>query len=296
MNILLAIISDQCQLGYLSLQNIIEAMRNLAAEDPLSSSELILREKKVLVSSLKKQHPKQTEAKQSKLVKKGIYQVFDLMSKCHLNSRLWLNARILFVKVMFNQLTDAGKAKGNDETIRRDFGDLKYYCETCVEESDKYYDNESKAYFILVDASLDIGRGVGLQNCLNKLKKSISLFQNCRQLSANGVINYYKARILRADLKYALGLLDAEVKLNIEESINELLEVEESIFETLKTNGGEAIEHYVDKQRAYFNSISGDIRNIYNPLLHYLVHTKLRLGSCLMIRASLLENQILLER
>ena len=83
-------ISDQAQLGYLALQNIVDAMKELAVEEKQEP----VKEKK----NGKKNQPKLIEQKVSKQIKKGVFQVFDQMSKTHLNSRLWLNARLLFIQ------------------------------------------------------------------------------------------------------------------------------------------------------------------------------------------------------
>ena len=65
---------------------------------------------------------------------------------------------------MFNQLNDAGKAKGTDDNIISDFADLTYYCENCLGETDKFYDNETKAYIHFILASLDLIRA-----CLSRI-------------------------------------------------------------------------------------------------------------------------------
>ena len=81
-NLLLANISDQCQLGYVALQIIMDAMRDLSTEAPESN-------KKASTMTKSKIAPlKLNESKQSKLCRKGVYQFFDLTSKSHLNSRL----------------------------------------------------------------------------------------------------------------------------------------------------------------------------------------------------------------
>jgi hypothetical protein len=280
-------ISDQAQLGYLALQNIVDAMRELAVEEKQEP----VKDKK----NGKKNQPKLIEQKVSKQIKKGVFQVFDQMSKTHLNSRLWLNARLLFIQFMFNQLNDAGKAKGFDDTITRDFADLSYYCKKCLEETDQFFDTESKAFFMFIEASLDITRGAGLQTCLDKLKLCLTSFLSCNQLSMNGLINYLKASILKKDLSFALNLLNTgndgiKLNTNIEETLETLIDLQNMILDNLKTSYGDKIELYVNKKKAYFNNIMPDIKNIYNPFLHYLVHIKLRLGSILILRSSMEEN------
>ncbi len=126
---LLASISDQCQLGYLALQTTVKAMEELAGEPSTPKNSENLESKKL------KPKPglRPVESKKSKLVKKGLFQFFDLASKAHLSSRLWLKSRLAFIQFMFNQLNDAGKAKGTDDNIISDFADLTFYCEkVCV--------------------------------------------------------------------------------------------------------------------------------------------------------------------
>jgi hypothetical protein len=301
-NIMLAIIADQSHLGYLALQNIIDAMKELSEEedteeDETPSSHSNTREKN-MASSLKSHHK---SGKHSKLIKKGTYHIFDMMSRSHLNTRMWLKARVLFVQFMFNQLSDAGKAKGNDENIIRDFGDLKYYLDKCLKETEKFYDVESKAFFQFIDASLDLTRGVGLQSCVNKIDKCLLSFIACPQLSLDGLIHFTKAALFKSDLKYTIDLLDVPEKsqtqtnsslLNtaISKTMDNLVYLQKIILDDLKLNGAESIECYVDSKFSYFNNLTGEIKNIYNPLLHYLIHIKLRLGSCLMLKASFLNN------
>ena len=301
---ILAVIADQCQLGYIALQSIIEAMKELTDDestnetsDNATTTLASYSNKKSLISALKKQ--KQTVVKKlSKNSKRGIYQVFDLISETHINSRLWLKARVLFVQVMFNQLNEAGKAKGNDENIIRDFGDIKYYCEKGLEEAEKYFDLEAKAYFKFINSSLDILRGADLHLCLDKLKDCLVDFVTSHQLSLDGVLNYLKASILKNDIGYAIDLLDASDNttslLNVlNKSIESFSIIQKYILENLKKNSGEIIEYYVNKETSYFDNIAGDcIKNIYNPLYHYLVHCKLRLGSALMLKSSYINNTL----
>ena len=269
-------------------------MKELSVEEKTEGN----KEKKSLgnASLSKKNAPKVAETKQSKQIKKGAFHVFDQMSKVHLNSRLWLNARLLFIQCMFNQLNDAGKAKGNDENIIRDFGDLNYYLRKCLDETDKFYDTESKAYFLFIEAAIENIRGVALLNCIEKLKKSTLHFMNCQQLSLNGLVNFLKASVLKKDLTLALNIVNTgqnglKLETTINNSIEKLVHLQDMILDNLKTNSGETIEYFVDKKKAYFNNVLPDIVNIYNPLLHYLVHIKLRLGSSLILRASHEENK-----
>ena len=302
---MLATIADQSQLGYLSLQNIVEAMRELAEYDEEEDDDDENETKSSSRNTKEKSTKSQRSLKQSKLIKKGPYQVFDLMSRSHLNTRLWLKARVLFVQYMFNQLGDAGKAKGNDDNIIRDFGDLKYYCDRCLDETEKFYDVESRAFFQFIDVCLELTRGAGLQSCVNKIDKCLMNFIACTQLSLEGLINFTKAAIFKNDLKYTIELLDVPEAMNnpsnqkqnvsplnstLSLAIDNLVYIQKLILDDLKLNGGEAIECYVDAKLSYFNNIAGEIKNIFNPLFHYLIHLKLRIGSCLMLKSSFLNN------
>lgn len=292
-NMLLASISDQCQLNYLALQNVVEAMKELSEDSETK------KDKENVSLQLPKNGFRPQDIKQSKLVKKGAFQFFDLTAKSHLNSRLWLKARVLFIQYMFNQLNDAGKAKGVDENIISDFGDLNYYCDKCLSEADKFYDRESKAYIQFVDASLDLIRGVSLQSCLNKLMNSLRSFLSCNQLSLEGLLNYLKCQIMIKDVSFAVSLIgnnqaakEAKIsqQLLIEKTINDLVDIERTIFDQLRVSGGESVQCYVDKSKSYFNSLLANIKNLYNPLLFYLCQTKSRLGSSPIQLASFIEN------
>jgi hypothetical protein len=49
---------------------------------------------------------------------------------------------------------------------------------------------------------------------------------------------------------------------------------------------GEIIETYTNRQQFYFDTVTGDtIKNLYSPYMIYLIHIKLRLGSCLLLQA-----------
>ncbi len=71
-NLLLATVADQSQLGYLALQTLVEGMRELSEPEPTPNCGQPSRFK---------------QSKQSKLTKKGIYQMFDVTSRAHLNQR-----------------------------------------------------------------------------------------------------------------------------------------------------------------------------------------------------------------
>ncbi|CAF0895808.1 unnamed protein product [Brachionus calyciflorus] len=293
-HILLATVADQSHLGYLALQNIFDGMRELACEEPVDTS----KEKKALISAMKKH--KNNISKQFKTTKRGAYQIFDSISRSHMNTRLWLRARILFVQFMFNQLNDIGKAKGHDDTILKDFTDLKYYCEKSIRESNEFYDLESKSFFMFIEASLELLRGASLTNVLEKLENCILNLKSCNQLSLDGLLNLIKCNIFKNDLEYAVNLLDCQNSKGdfmscIDQSMTNLISLQKSILNELSINFGECIESYTNKEKSYFDNIYKEIKNLYNPLLHHLVHVKLRLGSCLMIKSSYLDNQILNE-
>jgi hypothetical protein len=318
---LLAIIADQSQLNYLALESVIDAMRELsdydeelrlqqeveeqqarakkAAEDGVTVNPNARKTTSNVSSIMKAKQKISTVDKKLKFAKKGAYQIFDLISKSHLSTRLWLKARQAFVQFMFNQVNDAGKAKGNDENIIRDFGDLKYYCERGLGESEEFYDTESKGFFLFIEASLDLVRGVSLTECLAKLDRAMKIYSACRQLSAEGLQSSIKVALLRNDLAYSINILgsnNANSSTNklvnvYNSSIDSLLCMQKAILDELKTNGGEAVEVYSDRQKGYLDNVSGDqLRNVFNPLYHFLVHVKARLGSCLILRSSYIDN------
>ncbi|RNA01419.1 cilia- and flagella-associated 54, partial [Brachionus plicatilis] len=296
LHILLANIADQSHLTYLALQNVFDGMKELAAEEIPEA----VKEKKALVSALKKN--KTNIPKQLKTIKRGVYQVFDSIARSHINSRLWLKARMLFLQYMFNQLNDIGKAKGHDDTIIKDFTDLKYYCEKSINESNEFFDFETKSFFMLIEISLELFRGASLKVCLNKLNNCIlNLVSTNNQLSHQGFITYLKASILKSDIEFATNLLECQdagscdknkLSSSIDGNMNSLLDLQHTILSNLSKNSGEKIECFTDKSKSYFDSIYKEIKNLYNPFLHYLVHTKVRLGSCLMLKSSYHDNQL----
>jgi hypothetical protein len=206
---------------------------------------------------------------------------------------------------MFNQLDDAEKSKGSrqreDDAARilSDFGEMTYYCEKCLEESDKFYDNETKAFVFYALASLNLIRGdLTLQECQEQLQRALVSFVACRQLSDEGELNYLKTRILMNDVSYAVNLLNLTeenrrvfgLELILGRCVADLLSIEEVILSKLRVGGGESVECFLDGEKVYFNSVHEQIKNLFNPLLLYLCHTKLRLGSSLILKASLEEN------
>jgi hypothetical protein len=291
---LLAHVADQSQLDYLALENVVDAMKELADNDNKSTTnnDISITCKIQPLNNKKTKMPVVVD-KKIKQAKKGAYEIFDTISKSHLSARLWLKARRKFIEYMFNQLTDAGKAKGSDENIIRDFGDLKYYLNKSVQEAEGFYDSETKAYFQFVDASLDLIRGLSLQECLNKLHECLLNFSASKQLSNEGLVNYLRAAIFKNDINFAFNILaysNNEKKISVlyDEAQNFLLNIQNLILNQLKLNGGESIESYLDKEKSYFDTVSNDtLQNVYNSLYHYLIHAKLRLGSCLMLKSSL---------
>ena len=278
--VLLANIADQCQLGYLALQSIIDAMKELNHDE---SKEAIQVNQ---VATKRKSLKKKKLEKRSKLTKKGVYQMFDIASKSHLNARRWMRLRFLFIQYMFNQL-DVSDASKEDESIQSDFGDLRYYCDKCLKESDKFYDNETKAYVHFVLVSLDLTHGfLTLQECHEKLRICIGYFLSCRQLSMSGFVSYLKAELLMSDISYSLSLINLTeanrevfgIEKIVNKTIHDLVDIEELILLNLKAFGGEVIECYTNKERAYLNTIVEGIKNLYNPLLFFVCHTKLRIG------------------
>lgn len=107
----LAFVSDQCNQSYIALQNVVEAMKQLCKEEEKSNPMMEALNNKANITSAS-QRRAQKQPPLNIPPKKGIYQIFDSVSKAHLNSRLWLKTRQTLVKFMLNQLIDAGKVKG----------------------------------------------------------------------------------------------------------------------------------------------------------------------------------------
>lgn len=152
--------------------------------------------------------------------------------------------------------------------------------------------------------SIDLIRGViTLQECQENLKLSLENFVSCRQLSTEGFINYLKAQILAIDINFSFNLVNLNEKnkqeLNleniIESALSQLINIEEEMLSNLRVYGGETIECFINKSKAFFNTIVPEIKNIYNPLLYYVCHTKQRLGACLMLKSSMEENDAALK-
>ena len=297
---LLANIADQSQLDYLALQYIIDALNELIIpnQEPETSREefgaaSIESFKYSSISAyIAPVKASLLENKQSKHQKKGLFEVFDLMSKSHLNSRLWINARKVFAKYMLNQLSDLGKAKGVDPNIIKDFSDLKYYCDKGYEEAVGFQDSESKAYFEFVNAIIDLTQTNDINGCLSKLRSTIKNLKLCLQLSSEGEKLLLKAKLLEVDLSYSLKVINANEAANednqdsIDGVINGLIDIQEYIFDKLKHYESDAIEAFVDRNLSYFDFIANDIKNVSNSFLTFLVHVKVRLGSSLIVKAA----------
>jgi hypothetical protein len=112
---LMAHIASQSQLDYMALQYVIEAMEELCEKPSEQSNEATNQNETnnfnvdESFEQSKLLNRQVIETKKSKNIKKGVYQIFDIMSKSHINTRLWLHARKQFVQIMFNQLSDLGK-------------------------------------------------------------------------------------------------------------------------------------------------------------------------------------------
>lgn len=108
----LAAIMDQMQLSYISSQSVLDAMKQLTSDvsDDNNSTDENKTQPRTPTSQ-KKGIPAATITGPA-VPKKGVFQVFETISKSHLNSRLWIRSRLALAQYMFNQLIDAGKAKG----------------------------------------------------------------------------------------------------------------------------------------------------------------------------------------
>lgn len=297
----LAAVADQMQLGYLSMQNVIDSMKELEESDSMPMEE-------------DKQLFKKVTPKKFAPPKKGAFQVFDLISKSHLNSRLWIKSRLSMAQYMLNQLIDSVKVKGNyhannvikerdniyivngiikkgdSENILSAFGDLSYYCQVGIEECMNQNDVESRAQFQAINASLSLVRGESLRKVISELQALIAeLNASRRELSTQAFQFLIRYSILAADLEFATGLVEGQDQDKlIDTSIEELLGIQNSILFELQLNGGEELEKFVEKKNFCYDNLNG-IKNLFNSVLHFLVHVKLRLGSLSMLRAVLIE-------
>lgn len=106
----MANIADQMHLGYISAQNVIDAMRELAqcGDDEANKAKLAA----TTAASPKKSSTKEKASKKPVAASGGVYEMHDVISRSHLNARLWLNARLELCHYLFDQLVDAAKAKG----------------------------------------------------------------------------------------------------------------------------------------------------------------------------------------
>lgn len=284
LNMILANIADQCQLDYMALQYIIDALNELAIAK-LPDQEANLEHNPLKDSSKYSLVAQSLENKRSKFIKKGIFEIYNVISKAHINTRLWLNARKEFVRCMFNQLSDLGKAKGIDTNIMRDFGEFKYYCERGIHESSLFQDIDSESYFKFYLICFDLIQINNVDQCLKHICDiNVSLGKSL-QPSFETQLLFIKSKILQIDLAYSNRILnESECVKVIDDTIQELYQIQNFILELLKYHG-ESIEFYKDRTVAYFDRLY-DIKNLSNSFLNYLVQTKLRLGSCLLLRGS----------
>jgi hypothetical protein len=301
-NIELARIADQSHLNYIALQYTIDAMYELSDQRDTDAQ---VKRSKMSTANNSKLKPHQTigtmnqsiainnKIKESQYNKKGIYQSFDLLSKVHLNSRLWLNGRKLFTVIMFNQLNDAGKAKGIDENIIKDFADIKYYIDKSLEETSQFIDTETRAIFMFIDTSLELVRGGGIGECADKIDDCLKQFNVCHDLSSDGVEFFLRASIFKDDLKLTINLLNENETNTTNDQILEPIltsqcHLQSLVFEKLKYESGEVIECLTDRKKSFLDNIAigKGVANIYNKFLYYFVHLKLRIGSILMLKAT----------
>ena len=269
--------------NYLGMQNIVEAMRelNISSEGEEEANNVVESTNESTPQKVASQPAKKS---QKAVIKKGVFQVFDVICRSHLNARLWIKSRLDLAQLMLNQLVDAGKAKGNDENIISDFGDLSYYCQVGIEESTTYSDTESKAQFRVINASLRLLRGESLKAITSELDTAISELNAVRhQLSTQALLALFRSAILREELTFTLNLLENR-HTAVNESVEALLSVQHAVLDELRLNSAEEIERYVDRHKACYDNLNG-IKNLFNQLLLILVHLKLRLGSLLMLKA-----------
>lgn len=289
---LLANIADQCQLGYMAMQYVMQALEEISSNDQENERNEFIEATMESFKFSAKTTTAQTlsDNKQSSYTKRGLFEVYNLMSKSHINSRLWLNARKLFVEYMSHQLSDLGKAKGVDANILKDFAEFKYYCEKGLEEALLLQDHESRAFFEYHLSTIELTQSNNLESCLNMLDNSLANLHQSLQLSTDSQQLFVKASLLYLDVDYSISMLKEthQNKLTlIENTLKKLIHLQAYVFDKLKEGEGDVLEFYINREHAYLDFISSDIKNISNPLLYYLVHIKLRLGSCLLVKAAL---------
>lgn len=166
-----------------------------------------------------------------------------------------------------------------------------------VNESTSLRDLESRAQFRAINASLSLLRGEPLSRCAQELETSLEDFVAVQhRLSSSGCVSLFRYLLLRCDLKFASGLLGGGGKTTkrtrvqlVDECSDELLAIQQGILDELQLNAGEETERFVEKQKSCYDNLCR-IKNLFNPLLHFFVHAKLRLGSLLMLKAVSLES------
>lgn len=194
--------------------------------------------------------------------------------------------------------------KGNDENIIADFGDLSYYCQVGSNECTAHRDMESRAQFRAINACLGLLRADSLHKIGSDLEAALEDYVvSQHRLSTTGVVSFFRHLILRCDIKFPINLLsestsnDNNNNLNktqrldglVDESISELMAIQQGLLDELQLNSGEETERYVDRQKSCYDNLSR-IKNLFNPLLLLLVHVKLRLGASIMLKAVSLES------
>ena len=141
-----------------------------------------------------------------------------------------------------------------------------------------------------MNAIFDLTQTNDMNGCLNKLTSAITNLKLCLQLSLDGEKLFLKCKMLECDINYSLKVIDVneanEVdSKEIDSVINGLIVLQNYILDKIKHYEGDSIEMYVDRSIGYFDFVTNDIKNLSNSFLSYLVHVKLRLGSCVIIKA-----------
>ena len=128
-------------------------------------------------------------------------------------------------------------------------------------------------------------RGDSLQKVSSDLELGLEdLVAAQHRLSSLGTVSLFRHLILRCDLKFASTLLLSNRSGLVDESTDELLALQQAILDELQHNAGESTDRYVEKSKSCYDNLCG-IKNLFNPLLTFLVHAKLRLGSLKMLKA-----------
>lgn len=154
-----------------------------------------------------------------------------------------------------------------------------------MDECTIHRDIESRGQFRAISACLSLLRGDSLQKVSSDLELGLEDLVAARhRLSSLGTVSLFRHLILRCDLKFASGLLLPNRSGLVDHSTDELLALQQAILDELQHNAGESTDRYVEKSKSCYDNLHG-IKNIFNPLLTFLVHAKLRLGSLIMLKA-----------